>query len=527
MSNPDLALEGERKRIISEIEAEGNKERKDEALRRFEVFNDRQDKYILAKLKEEFRENADDMRKVLSINISKRIIKEQASIYQREPDRHFGDASEKELIQLENLYRYACIDQKMSEANEYFKLYNDQVLMSVIPRGGIVEVRPMIPYNYDVIPDRKNPEKPFAVIMNVYDKYDELSAVNEPQFKSKLRGRNTGIEPDNINQKIADADDYKAMQKRYVVWTDDFNFVMNGKGQVVDIVDERDFINPLGRLPFVDISEAKSHEFFRRYGSNVIDFSIEFGVMMSDIANVSRLQSYAQAIVTAEKRPEGMKMGPMNALWLKSSKNPDVKDPTFQFVSPSPDLQGALNILETKLRIFLSAQGVDTNSVTGTLNAKSATSGIERLLNMVEKFEASKSDLSHFRKAEDEIFTLVRDWSNEFQGVKTEDGGLVPDLNNGVISENVSFEIQYKEPEIIQTREDLEASVKRRLDMGMMTKKRALMELDGLDEQMAEEMLAEVEEEKKANLESFRSATGGIIVGDKDEEQDSQPDDQP
>ena len=66
---PDLSTVEGRRRVVQAIENEDNYSRKREHQRRFDVYRERQDQYILERLKREFSlKSVNEMRKVLSIN---------------------------------------------------------------------------------------------------------------------------------------------------------------------------------------------------------------------------------------------------------------------------------------------------------------------------------------------------------------------------------------------------------------------------------------------------------------------------
>jgi len=525
MANLNILDKEVRASMIKVIKSEGNKERKEESLKRFEIFQGRQDKYIIEKLESEFDKDAVlQMRKVTSINTSQRIIKSMASIYSTEPKRDFSNASEKELEQIENLYHYSKANQKYRLGNEYFKLNNDQVIMQVIPRSNVIQQIPLLPHNFDVFPDAEDPSKAFCYVLNVFDKYDHLSDLNSPAYKSKLRGTSTTVEPDGQNQSNAEADDYKALTDRFIFWTDDFHFITDGHGEFVSQADEDGnvvVINPIGKLPFVDISAEKDNEFFRRYGSADTDFAVEFGAAISDLINTVKLQSYAQAVMVSEEQPTYLTTGPMALLWLKQSSDPNKKDPKFSFESPGPDLTGGLAVLEAMLRIYLTARGLPADEVSGQPNGQSATSGIERLLNMIDRFEASREDISFFSNAEHEVFAILVAWSNAFQDVDGEKQ-LIDDLNLSKLNDNIELSLSYIKPEMIQTKKDLEESIIRRMKEGLLSELDAFMELYDFDEDKAKEKIEELKAEKKDKVDSFAFELPGMVDGeaeDKDKQE--------
>lgn len=518
MANPNVLDIKVRQQMIRVIKSEGNKERKEESLKRFEIFQGRQDKYIIEKLEDEFDKDAVlQMRKVTSINTSNRIIKSMASIYSEPPDRDFSNASDIELEQIENLYRFAKADQKNRLANEYFKLNNDQVVYQIIPRSGVIQMVPLLPHNFDVFPDATDPSKAFCYVLNVFDKYDHLRDLNSPAFKSKLRGTSTTVEPDGMNQIHAESEDYKALTDRFIFWTDEWHFITDGKGNLVSEANEDgeiEVLNPISRLPFIDVSAEKDNEFFRRYGSADTDFAVEFGAALSDLVNTVKLQSYAQAVMISEEQPTYLTSGPMSLLWLKQSSDPNKKDPSFGFETPGPDLTGGLSVLEAMLRIYLTARGLPADEVSGQASGQTATSGIERLLNMIDKFEASREDISYFWNAEQEIFDILRLWSNEFQDVEGEKA-LIPELNIASLNEDINIQVNFAKPEMIQTRSDLEDSVIKRMKEGLISEVDAFMELYDIDEDTAKERIEVINQEKQERAAAFQLAGPPI-----EEEQD-------
>jgi hypothetical protein len=386
MANLDLTSPAIRKSIVEEITSEENKRRKAESLKRFEILSGRQEKYIVDKLRSEFSlKTVNEMRKITSVNIAQRVVNEQASIYKAEPHREFSDLSEEQDAHVENIYKYAKANVQFKKANKVFKA-NSQAIMQVVPSDGIISFRVFWPHQVDVIPDEMNPEKAYAVILSVFDKYQYLvgdSGSNDLANVSKTTGLATSSYTDGTNQKIGDPDDYAELaSKRFEVWTNELNFIMDGHGNVVSGPEVE---NPIGKLPFVDIYVDKDFEYWVRRPNNAFDFTIDQGAMLCDIATIIKLQGYAQAVISAEKAPQDMTIGPNHILFLEQNQSNAVQ-PKFEFVSPSPDLGNTLQFYDSLLRVFLSSIGADPRTVSGSLEAKTFSSGIERLLATIERF---------------------------------------------------------------------------------------------------------------------------------------------
>jgi hypothetical protein len=512
VANPDFASQEQRKKIIDEILGEENTSRKRYEQRKFDIYRNRQDRYVLERLNLEFgAKSTRDMRKVLSINPLPRIIEEQASLYVNEPDRHFGETTDAEHELLESLYRCGRVDQAMRLANRYYKLF-DQAFLYLVPCDGYLHPRVLSPKDLDVIPDAENPEKAYAYILNVWD-VDMRSTYIAP---SSTREGSSYNQNDRQNQAIADDNDRSRELKHFVVWTADLHFTMDGNGTIIGEV----IANPIGRLPFIDISNEKDFQFFVRRGSSAAEFTIDLLSQLSDLANVSRLQAYSQAVISSSEEPKDIRVGPTKVLWLKQDPNTPQTEPKFEFVSPSPDLSGGLEIINTQLKMFLSSLGLNPAVVSGKNELRSFSSGIDHLLANLDKFQASKQDMDLFRWVEDELFEIMVLWSNVMQPVSGE-GELDEDIKGPQISDAVSFEIHYKEPMNVQTQSEVEDSVLKLLDAGLMSKTEAIIKLRGVDEAKAEEILNEIKGEGSDLQSALDQVKPETKIDEADEETDN------
>jgi hypothetical protein len=511
MANPNLLDNGVRLQILSEINGEENKQRKAESLKRFEILSGRQSKYITEKLESEFSiKTVSEMRKITSVNISDRVIEEQASIYRDEPERFFANASEDVAMHIRKIYKEAKANVKLKKSNKIFKS-NGQSIVQIVPVDGKIAMRAFWPHHVDVIPDELNPEKPFCYIISVFDKFRFIhnnSNGQSPANVSKTLST-SGPYSDGRNQMIGDGDDYEKSLQRYEVWTEELNFIMNGLGEIVSETTD----NPIMALPFVDVSIDKDFEFWVRAINNVFDFTVDQAAMLCDIATIIKLQGYAQGIISAEEMPTNLTVGPNKLLFLQLDGNKTVQ-PKFEFVSPSPDLASTLQFYDNLMRVFLTSIGADPKTVSGSLDAKSYSSGVERLIAMIEKFEASKDDIDLYRWAEEKVFDLFRKWSNAYQG----SGLLDESLSGPIIGDDVEINVKFKEPQAIQTQSELEDSVIKLKSEGLMTLQMSLMRIYGVDADMADKMIDALNNENKVLMPQ------NLIAAAPEKENDSEKD---
>jgi hypothetical protein len=140
---------------------------------------------------------------------------------------------------------------------------------------------------------------------------------------------------------------------------------------------------------------------------------------------------------------------------------------------------------------------MDPQTVAAEVSATTFSSGVERLLSMIDKFEATADDVALFERIEQEVLELMIAWSNLLQGALISGGvqPLIPQLQGAVVPPDVMVTVSYAKPEAVQSRTEVEDSVLKRMENGLMSRVHALMELDGLTEDEAIRRIAEIDQE--------------------------------
>lgn len=491
----DLTSLVAREEIISETKIEENKSRKALSIEQYDIYSDRLDSYVQTYLRSQFSSSTvAAMPVVSSINLTRRIINQEASIYACAPDRSFQGVDDSTKEVLEAVYADGKFDVKFNKSNIFYKLQN-QNLLQVVLKNGKLSLRSLMGHHYDVVPKLDDPEVADCYLISAFDKSLFLNSKtsNTPATLS-LPTQPLGT-TDGINQNIGDADDYLSVTDKYVVWSDQFNFVMDGKGKVISGPDVENPLAPI--MPFVDVSADKDFEYFVRQGQTVVDFTIQYNAALSDLGNVVRLQGWAQAFLkaTADQSVQNLVVGPNRILHLVVDPNSSFS-PEFGFVSPNADLQGSIAYTELLLANFLSSRGIDPKTVSGTTQSTSYSSGLERLLAMIEKFEASRNDLALYQYVESRVFDIVKAYLNKYSGTEF--------LNQKYwvkqIPQDASITVQFEKPEAIQSEGDMIVIAQKKIELGLLSRVGAIMELEGLNRDSAEEYIAQVDEDMAVDM---------------------------
>lgn len=481
-----------RKKILDEIYGDENINRKRISYKASEIYNKRSQPFVDAKLKEEFPDSWSEMRRLYSINIAQRMTEKMASVYTETPQRTFHDErgealSEEQNAYLNDIYEKGGFNTKLGWANQVERFQN-QAIVQVLPINGMIGLRVYQPHQIDVIPKDNDPESAEAYIISAYDRSSSL------------------IAGDGQDQKIADRNDKEQTERakrRHVWWSTNYNFITDGNGELKSPPAEID--NPVKALTFVDLAKRKENEFWCRAGNGIIDFSLEFSVILSDVANINRLQGYAQGVIMDHKKPEEFVSGPNRWMFLQLPSDPDMPQPSAQFISPNADLASSLEFLDKLLNFALTSEGIDPKSITSSKDGAKYSSALERFLAQVEAFEPSKKDLELFRTAEAEIFKYVVLWANHFQGASN---SPLTKLEGAVkLPEKAYLQIQFAEPKLIQSPAEQETQQKTRMEMGVASEVMAVMELYSLDEEGAIAHLEKVREHKALLAEKGQGQT--------------------
>lgn len=447
MANEGPLNLSERLQIIDEINSQENKDRKSVSQRQTNIYEDNLQQYVYEELKKQLNDSTiQKMPVVYSINLAKRIVDQKASLYNEAPKREFTNLSDDQEEKVRLIYRDMMANTVFKRANKLFKL-QQQNLLKLVPKNGKLTMKTLKSHYYDVIPEDYDPEDAKAYILNVFDRYFFENS-NESLGYSNQKPESTQYSVDRntmSNSEIADNEDYRALLDKYVVWQKHANFVMDNKGNIIT-----DTETPLPKeLPFVDIAADKDFNYFVKVGNLLVDFCIQFNAALSDANYIVRMQGYSQPVYKGPKgsRPGEIIIGVDKVMCLETDPDfPDNSD--FKFVSPAADLSGVKEHYEGLLTYFLTSLGLSPDVVSGTPQAQSFGSGIERLLAMIDKFEATREDIDLFELAEKRTYDLVRAWHNRALEV---DGLLDAKYLSSRIPDDSELVISYRKPELVQT----------------------------------------------------------------------------
>lgn len=463
------SLEG-RKELIEEIKGWENVNRKKRSFMEVQIYNGHARSYVIDYLRTQFSEKTVEKMPILStINLCKRIVDKQGSIYVSPPTRTFSNIDDDQQDEIEKWYEKNKVNSYFLKANRAYKNQEQTFIMLAPDRSGKLKIRCLKPHNLDAIPSDIDPEIADGYMINAFDK----SLANRTSV---------------TNEVIADSDDYKSQLEKYVTWTKDYNFIFNGRGEIVSEI----LPNPIGEIPLIDVSTIKEFEFFVEYCNSIADFNVQFLAGLSDLAQVVKMQGWSVGylVATENTMPEVLFVGPNMVLKLKVDPNTN-HEPKFGYASPNADIEGSMKYLESVLAAFLSARGLDAQTMSTQLSATKFSSGIERLLAMIEQFEASKEDFDLFQAVESEFFNLFKKWNNTYFGTDKK-------ILDFIIPDECELGITFTPPVMAMTQTEKTDNIIKKKEAGLMSRVEAIAEDRGISKEAAEYIAEEIDGEDMA-----------------------------
>lgn len=495
--------------------------RKYEAFKAFECLNDHTDLYVLDLLMKQFDyETVVEMQYALTdISVFRKVISKLAKVYSNGVKRSTGE--EGSTQELEEAAKYLDMDTAMQDCNYYLRAIRNTIVY-VKPveteEGGKfdIEIEVKLPFHYDPIISSKNPKRAIGYVLsdyapirkNLYYNGDAAYAGRDADSKTgTVRELGPPAMPYNV-----DGD-----KRQYIWWTKNFHFTTNSAGELLST---EDMANPIGKIPFVDISGKKSNGYWSDGGKDLVDTSIKINAQLTNLLAIGTNQGHGQLYMTGEALPKSIKVGPQHCLQVEHTK--DQSTPNIGFLNANPQLAELRSNVEMLVALMLSTNNLSTSGFSTSLQGggKDFASGIALIIDKSESVEDVQEQAKIFIKKEPEVWDVAASWFEVYdsKGLLTEEASEVEIPAD--IKETLT--LQFPSPKLVMTEKEQLEVLKMRDEMGFNTKVELIMRDDpSLTTEQAEKKLLKIEAEKAARMETF---AGGNLNGNQGDQSSGQQD---
>lgn len=496
----DLAF---RQKVIEEITSGENLARKEEALKRHEIYRDNTVKWVIKQLEREGLKPetiAMMSNRAANISVCRKIVNKLARCYMGGVNR--TAESDETTQQIDQLSRLLCLDQKLKKADRYRELFRNN-LVQIIPEYCAIESREvqkyklkprvLAPWQYDAIEDWYDHERPRCIILS---EYTDRNVMLYAQPGSDGRGAKTlGTVSDGRDQIIADSPMDSQLQT-FIWWSDRYHFTTDKEGEVLKDYSPEDLLNPIEMLPFANVTTDQDGEYWAQGGNDLIDGSILVNTLLTDMFSILNVQGWGQLVLTGKNIPERLTVGPHQALVI----NQDDGDPqpSVDFISAQSQVDSWMAAIEQYVALLLSTNGLSPTNIAGKLSASEFPSGISLLIEQSEATGNVEDEQKQFVDVERKLWKVTALWQNLLfdADALTDEFMEVGQVN---MDEQITIKFNQTKP-VITEKEKLEI-LKVRKELGLNTEL-DLIKLDNPDltDEEAESKLLEIKEEKLKKL---------------------------
>lgn len=491
----DITNRGHLERLLYEIEEAANKNRKAEAWKLFEVYEDNQIDYVKQELARLYPDTWDKFR-IGNINIAGKILNKKSKAYKSTPKRTLD--SDKETEDYNNILQVAKADRALKEFDKIYNAHKYSLIWAnyINPPEdsadlmGKYHFQALAPYEYDLLRDPMTGE-PLVFILHYPD--------------TTITGGDNGTE-EAITESQKDT---AAESKLYVLW--DANnkvkvrkvMAINGepidaKLEIVEILP-----NDIGRLPIAFLSKDLAVDY--PLPSQLANKAISWNVSFSDLRSAASSQGHGQLVI---EHPTGQAidnphLGQHTAILLpQSSKEKDAPTKAM-YINASPDLAGQLDVLKFDLINIMDDEGIQAkSSLEGGIDA--VKSGYDRLLKEADIQDIIEDNQSLYADIEQELYDIVRAYEES--------------LNRNTLRSE-KLQVTYEKPKVMISDAETLANIEKREKLGLIkAHEKHIIINPNLSEAEAIAREAEIMEENKARMEAMTS----LLDSNEDDNEDGE-----
>lgn len=512
-----------RKLIIDEINLDNNLRRKNEALKRHEIFKDNTLKYVLKKLENEGLKKDTLIlmsNRASNISICKKIVQKLARAYQEGVSRETGDDNLNQQISLLSLL--LDFDNQMKKVDRYLRLQRN-CLPWVMPEkcsgvnepdSWILKMKVLGPWQYDAVDNVRDPDRPIAIILSDFHGTNSIN-----KFAS---GRNQVNYTDSEGTEWRNEQDMGVAEggnvthtgpvQSYIFWGNKYHFTCDKNGQIISQLSPQDLLNPIGEIPGDPLAKDRDDGFWASGGEDLADGAILVNTLLTDMFAILFMQGWGQTVITAPKGsiPKEIEAGPHHAMVFEYDSKKGQERPQVQVVSSNPPVAHWMSAIEQYVALLLSTNNLSPSTVAAKLDVHNAASGIAMLIEKSESTEDITDSQGYLAKSERRLWSKIVKWYNIYQRTKTLDNEFAA---AGTLPDRLDVSAKFRPPTMVVTEGE-------RLDNMAKKKSLAIVEMvdlikeenPNMTDQEAEQKLLKI---KKDRLENAVLIATNIANGDQ------------
>lgn len=519
-SEIEILDETTRKVILAEILGAENKQRKNDAYKRYLCYKDKTSQFVIEQLLSQFdMSTVKEMSYCISnISLLRKVIDKLARVYASGVKRSItGD--EMSTTTIEDLSKKLQFNTQIKKANKYLKLQKNMAVYvkpcPYVEEDGSekykVKVEALNPYLYDVVEDYNDRTKPLCFILSdfKYSAPTNLALTGQQMATHNYTSPKVGS-ADGIDQKIADSPE-DAKIETIIWWTKNYHFTTDQFGNITS----QSIDNPIKELPFVNFAIDQDGQFWATGGDDLTDGSILINSVMTHNQHVAITQGYGQFFMKGKNLPKNIKIGANKAILMEYQEGEPV--PEIGYATASPQIDSLRSLVEGYIALLLTTNNLSTTAVASSLaGPQMSASGIAMIIDKAESMEDVNDQRQIFIDKEPEIWSIISKWISVYGDNMDED------FKGKALPENFEekFNLEFIDAPVIMSEKEKLENLKARKELGIDSMVDIIMKDNPqMTKQQAEEKLKELLAEK---IKAAQSMSSEVMNGSNQNVSDQQ-----
>jgi len=539
VTNEDELLKQEvRKQIIADIKGAENAARKAECKRRYDIYKDRTKEHVIEALRKEgLKEQtlAQMANRAGNISVCRKIVNKKARAYSS-PVVRTVEGNPEATAAVSQLAQILLFNSTMRKADRCRELQrNGAIFLTPEPVAGedtperrkyMLKLKALSPWEYDVVEDPADREKPMAYVLSYYGAAGATQGQPSTEQAAGVHTPKTlTLAPlsDGRDAKIADNpdDQGKGHVEEYIWWTRSYHFTTDASGEIIAAKSPADNANPIGKLPCVNNADDQDGRFWAVGGDDIVDGAILVNKKITDMNYVAFLQGFGQWVfIGANLHKAEFKMGPNNAIMMEYAADKDEPPPSAQVLSASPPLDSWMRMVEQYIALLLTTNNLSSANVSGQLTASTFPSGIAMLIEQSESTDDITEKQLEYSHMERCLWSIAADWINLYRPTDN----LCSEIAEISLPPNLVVSAKFLEAKPALSEAERLANIKARKDLGINEEVDLIMiDNPGMSREEAEKKLLaikgrQIDEGLQVPREDLKPEGGAGDADDYDED---------
>lgn len=237
----------------------------------------------------------------------------------------------------------------------------------------------------------------------VYKGKPRLRALANDRFLPWSEDNTDPTDPDGILVLLGKSKSISGKEtQEYLAYSDSQIVKFNSEFELLPIFDNPEYVNEVGRLPFVYTNRSED-QLIPTQDTDMVQMTICMPIIAADL-NYALLYQAFSVVYGIDVDDKDLEWGPQTFLRFKSDPNRETK-PEIGTIKPQVDISETKDWIIAQISLWLSTRGIRPGTI-GT-SAEGFSSGISKMIDEMDTSEDRNKQVGYFLHAEADLWDLM------------------------------------------------------------------------------------------------------------------------